>query len=65
MSGNLTMRVNKEYSFTVPFACDADLAGKPAKLLTTHPSDMVTLEFVCGSKLQVHLSSVIPAMGEP
>ena len=48
------------YHFTVTSDIDFDLAGFPAALVTTHPLDEVTLVFIEGSKLRVHLSDIRP-----
>jgi hypothetical protein len=48
------------YYFTVTTSADFDLAGVPAALVTTHPLDEVTLVFIEGSKLKVHLGDILP-----
>jgi hypothetical protein len=48
------------YYFTVTVDVDFDLAGVPAALVTTHPLDEVTLAFIEGSKLKVHLCDIRP-----
>jgi hypothetical protein len=51
---------DKTHVFTVTESVDSGLAGVAARLYSTQPLDMVTLVFIEGSRIQVHLSNIIP-----
>jgi hypothetical protein len=51
---------DKTHVFTVTESVDSGLAGVAARLYSTHPLDMVTLVFIEGSRIQVHLSDIRP-----